>query len=199
MQRKKFAKNPKPKNGILLGESYTNLILGAIVVIAIGIALVILLRNNKQGQTSSTTTQSSEEKVKEETTSSVYTIKAGDSLWSISENVYKSGYNWIQIAKENNLKNPSLIYAGNKIKLSKIDKTVSVNKKSDGESAIKEKPTANNAITENKYTVKRGDNLWNISVRAYGDGFRYAEIAKANNLVNPRIIHSGNVLTIPRA
>ena len=182
-----------------LGESYTNLILGAIVVIAIGIAIVIFVRNNKQGETSSTTdTQSSEEQTKDEMVSSTYTIKTGDSLWSISEKVYKSPYNWTQIAKENNLKNPGLIHAGNKLKLPKIDKEIAVSTKSDGETVIKEKPSVNNAITEDKYTVKKGDNLWNISVRAYGDGFRYVEIARANNLANPRLIHSGNELTIPR-
>ena len=53
-------------------------------------------------------------------------------------------------------------------------------------------------ITANTYTVVRGDNLWNIAVRAYGDGFKWTEIAKANNLANPSLIHSGNVFKLPR-
>jgi len=54
------------------------------------------------------------------------------------------------------------------------------------------------AISGTKYTVARGDNLWNISVRAYGNGFAWGEIAQANNLSNPSIIHAGNVLNLPR-
>lgn len=56
----------------------------------------------------------------------------------------------------------------------------------------------NTAITGNSYTVQSGDNLWDIAVRAYGDGYRWVEIAQANNLANPGLIFSGNVFTIPR-
>lgn len=180
------------------GESYTNLILGAIVVIAIG-TLFLTFARNRQEQTSSTTNKPVTEGQKEDgLRSSTYTIKVGDNLWNISEKVYKSGYNWTQIARANNLENPGLIHAGNTLKLPKIDKKIASNTKSDAKTAMQEKTTANNAITDNKYTVKKGDNLWNIAVRAYGDGFRYVEIAKANNLTNPSLIHSNNVLEIPR-
>jgi nucleoid-associated protein YgaU len=53
-------------------------------------------------------------------------------------------------------------------------------------------------ITGNTYTVVRGDNLWNIAVRAYGDGFRWVEIARSNKLVNPHLIHAGNKFILPR-
>ena len=48
------------------------------------------------------------------------------------------------------------------------------------------------------YTVKSGDYLWSIAVRAYGDGYQWVKIVKANNLVNPDLIFSGNVLRLPR-
>lgn len=54
------------------------------------------------------------------------------------------------------------------------------------------------SISGSSYTVHTGDNLWNIAERAYGDGFKWTEIATANNLSNPNIIHSGNVITLPR-
>ncbi|PIZ97158.1 MAG: lectin, partial [Candidatus Levybacteria bacterium CG_4_10_14_0_2_um_filter_35_8] len=38
----------------------------------------------------------------------------------------------------------------------------------------------------------------NIAVRAYGDGYRWVDIARANGLENPDLIFSGNVLKIPR-
>ena len=47
------------------------------------------------------------------------------------------------------------------------------------------------------YTVVRGDTLWGIAKRFYGNGSRYPEIAKANNIPNPDIIHIGQVLLIP--
>ena len=47
------------------------------------------------------------------------------------------------------------------------------------------------------YTVVRGDTLWGIAKKFYGNGSRYPEIAKANNIKNPDIIHSGQVLLIP--
>ncbi|HSW88483.1 MAG TPA: LysM peptidoglycan-binding domain-containing protein [Candidatus Saccharimonadales bacterium] len=54
------------------------------------------------------------------------------------------------------------------------------------------------AITGKIYTVKLGDSLWNIAQRAYSNGDKWVDIAKANNLTNPSIIHSGNILKIPR-
>lgn len=47
------------------------------------------------------------------------------------------------------------------------------------------------------YTVVHGDNLWDIAVAVYGDGYRWTDIASANNLVNPGVIHAGNVFVIP--
>ena len=181
-------------NQIKSGESFTNLILGAIVVIAIAITVIVFVKNNKDGQTSSTKDVTATEE--DGMTSSTYTIKTGDTLWSISEKTYKSGYNWKEIAKENNLENPGLIHAGNVLKLPSMDKKIAGETKSDPETTITEKVA--DAISGNEYTVVKGDNLWDISVRAYGDGFRYGEIARANNLANPRLIHSGNVLKIPR-
>lgn len=53
-------------------------------------------------------------------------------------------------------------------------------------------------ITGKTYKIAHGDDLWEIAVRAYGDGYRWVDIASANKLENPDIIHSDNVLTIPR-
>ncbi|MFI5265695.1 MAG: LysM peptidoglycan-binding domain-containing protein [Candidatus Levyibacteriota bacterium] len=53
-------------------------------------------------------------------------------------------------------------------------------------------------ITGKTYTVKAGDDLWNIAVRAYGDGYKWVDIARVNNLSNPNLIFSDNVLVIPR-
>lgn len=50
------------------------------------------------------------------------------------------------------------------------------------------------------YLVEKGDCLWNIAKRIYGDGSRWQEIYEANKSVvggNPNLIYPGQELTIP--
>lgn len=49
------------------------------------------------------------------------------------------------------------------------------------------------------YTVKRGDCLWNIAKRFYGNGSKYTTIYNANRdkIKNPNLIYPGQVLWIP--
>lgn len=48
-------------------------------------------------------------------------------------------------------------------------------------------------------TVEKGDNLWNIAKKAYGDGSKYTVIFEANKpmLKDPDLIYPGQVLRIP--
>jgi len=48
------------------------------------------------------------------------------------------------------------------------------------------------------YVVAKGDTLWGIANKVYGDGSRWVEIAQANSLTNPQLIHAGDVLKLPR-
>lgn len=52
-------------------------------------------------------------------------------------------------------------------------------------------------VKPKSYTVKSGDTLWAIAKHFYGDGGKYPEIAKANNLDNPNLIFPGQVFVIP--
>ncbi len=47
------------------------------------------------------------------------------------------------------------------------------------------------------HTVVKGDTLWDIAKKYYGDGNRYPEIVRANNIANPNIISVGQKLLIP--
>ena len=50
------------------------------------------------------------------------------------------------------------------------------------------------------YTVVKGDCLWNIAKKFYGNGSKYSVIYNANRSViggNPNLIYPGQVLTIP--
>jgi nucleoid-associated protein YgaU len=189
-----YAKRAKAKKDSFLsqikwGESYTSLFLGAVVVV-VAIVLVFSFVKSRnalnKGETGSTSIVSKQAVGQLPQT---YTVKPGDYLWSIAEKIYGSGYNWTDIANANHLTNPGVIYAGTKLVIPNVaPKTVTV------QPAVK----VANPIMGSTYTVVKGDYLWSIAIRAYGDGYRWVDIAKANNLVNPDLIFPGNVLRLPR-
>ncbi len=151
---------------------------------------VFLAKGNKNSQVGvgdSTKTEQSQNS----NTSSTYTIRPGDDLWSISEKVYNDGYKWVEIAKANKIENPGLIHVDNKLTIPKI---TPIQKEIVSQTVI----TQNNSITGTTYKIQKGDTLWDICVRAYGDGYRWVEIARVNNLENPDLIHSDNTLKLPR-
>ncbi|HSW48191.1 MAG TPA: LysM peptidoglycan-binding domain-containing protein [Candidatus Saccharimonadales bacterium] len=126
-----------------------------------------------------------------------YVVMQGDTLWSISEKLYKNGYRWVDIARANNLSNPDNIEVGQKISLTKIEqKKDTPDILSDGASTSIY--SENSKITSSGYSIVQGDSLWVIALRAYGDGYRWVDIARANNLSNPDLIYPGDKLTIPR-
>jgi peptidoglycan endopeptidase LytE len=170
------------------GESYTSLFLGAVVVVvAIVLVFSFLKSRNAFHQEETSSTSTAKEMTKQLPQN--YTVKSGDYLWSIAEKIYGSGYNWVDIASANHLENPGLIYTGTKLVIPNVaPKTVTV------QPEVK----VANPITGGNYTVVKGDYLWEIAIRAYGDGYKWVDIASANHLSNPDLIFSGNVLKLPR-
>jgi nucleoid-associated protein YgaU len=182
---------PRFLSQIKWGESYTSLFLGAVVVVVAFVLVFSLIKsgNLMKKQTTSTSTVVNEQTV-QNSTPKTYTVKSGDYLWAIAEKIYGSGYNWVDLASANKLENPSILYAGTKLIVPDVKpKMVTV------QNNPVESP---NPITGTSYTVVKGDYLWSIAVRAYGDGYKWTEIAKANALANPSMIFSGNVLKLPR-
>jgi nucleoid-associated protein YgaU len=59
--------------------------------------------------------------------------------------------------------------------------------------------TLENKKESRTITVKQGEKLWDIAVRAYGDGNRYKLILQANPLLknNPKLIKAGAILRAP--
>jgi len=49
------------------------------------------------------------------------------------------------------------------------------------------------------YTVVKGDNLWDLAVKYYGDGLRYADIfsANASQIRDPNLIYVGQIFVVP--
>lgn len=62
---------------------------------------------------------------------------------------------------------------------------------------VEDAPQASNQT----YTVAKGDSLWKIAKKFYGDGSQYTVIYQANatKINNPNLIYPGQVLTIPSA
>jgi len=52
-------------------------------------------------------------------------------------------------------------------------------------------------ISGRTYTVQRGDTLWSIASRQYGNGQRWRDIAAANGITNERQLAVGQVLVLP--
>ncbi len=52
-------------------------------------------------------------------------------------------------------------------------------------------------ITQNQYTVKKGDTLSGISKKYYDNAGRYTAIAEQNNIADPNLIFQGRTLVIP--
>ncbi|OIN90751.1 hypothetical protein AUJ42_02725 [Candidatus Collierbacteria bacterium CG1_02_44_10] len=136
-----------------------------------------------------------------------YKVVKGDDLWHISEKYYKSGYNYVDIMKENKIFGKGVIVAGMELKIPKVEAkkiTVVETKKeiaiSDKGDVIKsEVNTAGKPIEAGEYTTQKGDSYWKLAVRTYGDGFKWTKIYWANRKVfaNPDLIFAGVKISIP--
>ena len=65
---------------------------------------------------------------------------------------------------------------------------------------VRETTTSPAPAASQDYTVVKGDCLWNIAKKFYGNGSKYTVIYNANRGViggNPNLIYPGQVLIIP--
>lgn len=201
VQKQKTTTDIKSSKWFKWGESYTSLLLGIVVVI-IGVLFIASLAKTHHTQEVTSTSTTATPAIQQPTSvaaQKMYDVAAGDSLWSISEKVYHSGYDWGKIAQANNLANPGSIDIGQKLVIPTLEPTITPTPTMVQLPTIIPSPMVNSqAITGKTYTVQKGDNLWDIAVRAYANGYKWVDIAQANNLANPNLIFSGNVLTLPR-
>lgn len=149
---------------------------GAIVIFIVGSLVVTYLKGNKGSIPQELLNQPNSV----EMTQKIHKVVKGENLWQLSVKYYGDGFKWVDIATENKLANASIIEEGQELVIPNL-------KKEDTK-----------AITSTSYEVQKGDTLWDIAVRSYGDGYAWVKIASENKLVNPNIIHSGNILILTR-
>lgn len=101
----------------------------------------------------------------------LYTVKSGDTLWSIAEKLLGNGNRYREIMALNNLTSDT-IYPGQTLK-------------------IPQNQDSNTIL----YKVESGDTLWNIAKRFLGSGEKYREIMDLNGLTSDTI-YPGQILKI---
>ena len=117
----------------------------------------------------------------------IYTVRPGDSLWSIAFRFYGTGTLWRRIYADNaaGIRDPNRIYVGQKlvIRLMGLD------------SAGPESGGAKGTI----YSVMFGENLWTIAKKFYGNGMLWEKIYQVNRelIFDPRRIYPGQRIVIP--
>lgn len=177
--------------------NYQSIILGVLVLLVI---VSVITRLSISQKNSATQSKNDAQNITEESTASEeskpknkeYTVQKGENLWVIAQKNYGSGYNAMDIAYANKLKNPNIVEVGMKLIIPEVKA------KAPTTGIIAEAQTEKVTISEKEYKVKSGDTLWNIALRAYGDGYQWVKIAQANKITNPNIIHKDNMLTLPR-
>ncbi len=202
----------KMLKSLKMNESTISTVLGGLIVIMIGVLVFNYFSSiNQEGQITESSAKvevtpgepvlvdENGEKVPQGLPTT-YKVKKGDTLWSVAEQFYNSGYNWVDIASENKLANADLIEVDQELTLPKVAvKQVTVASKLD--SSAGGASIDNITINSNTYKTQKGDYLWRIAVRAYGDGYQWVKIYEANKDkigVNPNILEKDVVLDIPR-
>ncbi|SHG94845.1 LysM peptidoglycan-binding domain-containing protein [Tepidibacter thalassicus] len=109
-----------------------------------------------------------------------YEVQKGDTAWIISQ---KFNVSLNELLKVNNLDENSILYIGQKIE---IPSTKNIN-------TIPEQP--NTTIDYIDYTVKSGDDFWNLSLKY---GVPYQELLNVNNATSNTILNIGDIIKIPQ-
>jgi nucleoid-associated protein YgaU len=206
----------KLEQDIKSNNSPFSLILGALIVIVIGVLLFNFFSQKNQDLGPAQQTEQAGD-VAPDKLPGKYTVKDGDTLFTIADNYYKDGYKFEEIAKANNITDVNALIVGQVLEIPKIDGVAAVSaspEASASPTAVTEASPAptdaetgtgggdttiwGSRITGDTYTVVDGDWLSTIAGRAYGDVMAYQKIAAANNISNPDVITPGQVLKLPR-
>lgn len=190
---KKLSLFERLQEDIRRNNSYLNLILGALIVIVLG---VLIFNYFNRGGTLGPSQQASPQTqgdISKDQLPGKYTVKQGDTLFIIAQKYYDDGFKYPKLVEFNKLANENLIEVGQVLEISKLEE-----KETQGTGGGENQTIWGEKITSDTYTIQEGDWLSKIAGRVYGDPLIYDRIAKANNLQNPDLIEPGITLKIPR-
>jgi LysM repeat protein len=138
---KKFLKKLK------LNEETISMVLGAIVIVIVGVLIVNYFKDKSSGKIPGASTQ---------TIAKEHVVVKGETLWSIAEDTFGSGYNWVDITVANGLSS-DVIEIGQKLVIPDVSpKKPTSTKKVATISQV-------SPITGATYTVEKGLPLENCS------------------------------------
>lgn len=175
-------------------DAVLSLVLGFAVILVVGLTIVNAVRSFMQRSSSN------EAKNVEATASAglpvalptTHTVKQDESLWTIAEYYYKSGYNWVDIDAANALEDANYIVPDEKLIIPDVKPRIVDQETGDvtpvAASTVKPKHTS--------YTVAEGDNLWDISMKEYDTGYKWPDVASVNSIPNPDLIYPGTILQL---
>jgi LysM repeat protein len=170
----------------LLNKKFSYFFLGLLTFFILILLSAKLLLPHLQFQSNSSFKSKNQKKT--ENMGQIYQVREGDTLWSIAEKFYGSGFATDAIVKANKLDPNASIEVGQRLIIPKI--TPSILQKGETSSL----QTNNHSY----YIVKEGDFLWKIAEEVYGDGNYWTKIIQANQIVDPNILIPGTKLIIPR-
>ena len=168
-------------------EDLISMVLGMVIVVVVGAVIFNYLQKRRGGTVNlvgltdtklALDSKQGEAKASGEAVEGQYEVKRGESLWKIAVVKYGRGERWVEIAKANNLKNPSMVVVGQKLVLPQLER----------QNEVKE------------YVVKKGDYLSKISKEVYNSGAKWTTIWEANRSLirDPNKIEVGMRLVISR-
>ncbi len=194
LQLKKWLKE------LRLNESTISMILGGLVVVVVGVLIYNYFASiGKQSQIAGEASPSAQ--TQPISLPATHTVVKGEDLSIISQKYYGTGERWNEIAQANKLANPDSLVEGQTLIIPAGSPSSSpLVSPTPLASVTPSIAPASNVIEGTSYTVKAGEGLWDIAVRAYQDGYKWTKIAEANKdkIKNPNQLEKGMVLAIPR-
>lgn len=119
-----------------------------------------------------------------------YTVKAGDSVWSVSN---KYGITMAQLIQWNNIQN-NFIYPGQQLTVSNSGSTNSASSNTDSSANTNNSSSANtgSSSSQGTYTVKAGESVWSVANK---NGITMNQLIEWNNIKN-NFIYPGQQLIV---